>query len=72
MPTPDNVAVRMLRIKYTVAAAAHASCIEALGAARRRGEQPPEPLLEQARNALRAVTEARAELLEAMLKNPGG
>ena len=71
MLTPNDAALRTLRMKYKAASSAHGACVEALAGARRRGEQPSQELVEQEAKASRALNEARAKLLAAMAQAPG-
>ena len=55
MLTPNDAALRTLRMKYKAASSAHGACVEALAGARRRGEQPSQELVEQEAKASRAL-----------------
>jgi hypothetical protein len=71
MPTPQEAALRSLRMKYKSASTAHRGCLQALAEAKQRGEQPTAELIEQEVRALRAVEEAGADLFAAMAQAPG-
>ena len=66
MPRISEAALRELRLRYNSAYTAYQSCVRALTEAAASGIKPSADLLEKEANALRQLTEARAELLAAM------
>jgi hypothetical protein len=59
---------RKLRQRYNAAYTAYQSCVIALNEAALSGQPPSQALLDAEANALRALTEARADLLAAILE----
>ena len=59
-------ALQVLRMKYHAAYDAYRSCVEALSKASMNGGAPSQELLHNEGEALRELTEARANLLAAM------
>jgi hypothetical protein len=58
--------LRTLKQKYKIAYDAYQSCVKALTEAGLGGNKPSAELLHQEAEALRALTEARAQLLAAI------
>jgi hypothetical protein len=66
MPTITDAELRELRLRYNAAYAAYQGCMIALNEAVMTGEAASPALLKKEAEALRELTEARGELLEAM------
>ena len=58
--------LRTLKHKYKIAYEAYQSCVKALTEAARGGDKPSAKLLSKEAEALRALTDARAQLLAAI------
>jgi hypothetical protein len=69
MPKATEAALQTLRMRYKAAYTAYQSCVRALTEASMSGALLSKELLENEAKALRELTEARGNLLAAMLES---
>lgn len=65
-PAITRAQPQSLRLKYNAAYTAYRGCVEALAETSMDGETPSPDLFQKEANALRELTDARANLLAAM------
>jgi hypothetical protein len=69
-PSITRAQRQSLRLKYDAAYTVYRSCVEAISKASIDGAAPSPGLLQKEANAVRELTESRADLLSAMRNDP--